>query len=111
MIQKDNILKNFDVDLLLILDCTASMEEWIESCKQKLILIISNFRKEFKQTQKIRVAFVGYRDFGHVFDQAHFKIIDYTEDLNSVIDEIKNIQAEGKGDPAEDVIGALIRAN
>jgi len=51
-----------DVDLLLFMDCTSSMGDWIEEAKKILIKLIDDLVKRFKGFT-FRVAFVGYRDF------------------------------------------------
>ena len=61
-------------------------------------------------TQKIRVAYLGYRDFGNPGDEKHFDLLDYTEDIQKVKEKIKKSKAMGGGDIPEDVTGALERA-
>ena len=51
------------LDMCLILDCTASMYSWIQRSKDTLKTIIDQVKAE-NPTLKVRVSFVGYRDFG-----------------------------------------------
>lgn len=44
------------------MDCTASMDKWIEACKNELKTIVDYILSEHEGT-KIRIAFIGYRDF------------------------------------------------
>lgn len=104
------IQNHISVDLLLILDCTSSMSSWIKQCQRNLDKIIDEVRQKAKVTQKIRVAYLGYRDFGNPGDEQHFDVLDYTEDIQMVKDKIKKSKAMGGGDIPEDVTGALKRA-
>ena len=51
------------LDLCLILDCTASMGAWIQRSKETLKDIIDKVKAD-NPDLRVRVAFVGYRDFG-----------------------------------------------
>ncbi len=46
------------LDMLFIVDCTGSMEMWINACKEELKVIIDTLHIDFPHT-KIRGAFVG----------------------------------------------------
>ena len=59
------------LDMCLLLDCTASMQTWIERSKDTLHKIIANVKADFKKGLKVRVAFVGYRD---VNDARRFEV-------------------------------------
>ena len=68
------------LDLCLILDCTGSMGSWIERAKDTLKTIVDQV-KSTNKALKIRVAFVGYRDFG---DREQFGILDFSENMDDV---------------------------
>ena len=68
------------LDLCLILDCTGSMGNWIERSKDTLKTIVDQVQSTNKGL-KIRVAFVGYRDFG---DKEQFGILDFSENMDDV---------------------------
>ena len=91
------------LDLGLICDCTGSMSGWMNRAKETLNKIITNIKNSHKNL-KVRVSFVGYRDFS---DSKQFEIKDFTEDINSVRDFIEELFADGGGDAAEDVSGGL----
>ena len=55
----------------------------------------------------VRVAFVGYRDYG---DNERFSLMDFTEAVNDVKEKIKAQTADGGGDTPEDVQGAFHKA-
>jgi hypothetical protein len=59
-LQKKIMLKT-SLDLLIIMDTTASMGSWIAECKNKIKVIIQNLQKEFPDI-KVRIGFVGYKD-------------------------------------------------
>ena len=89
------------LDLCLLMDCTGSMSSWIDRSKTQLKAIIDS-QKIAHPELKVRVSFVGYRDFG---DKPGFEIIDFTEDLEAVKAFIGKISASGGGDTPEDVQG------
>jgi len=49
------------LDLCLLLDCTRSMNSWIERSKDTLKQIIDNVKSDNPDLE-VRVCFVGYRD-------------------------------------------------
>ena len=50
------------LDLMFIMDCTASMSSWIEACKVEIKAIIAFIQTQFFK-MKVRVSIIGYRDF------------------------------------------------
>ena len=50
-----------DLDMMFIIDCTASMGSWIEACKEEIIAIIECVKAQ-QFGIKIRVSIVAYRD-------------------------------------------------
>lgn len=105
--QKEAITTDTDIDLLLIMDCTASMSSSIREASNNLVKIIETVKQKSKFDANIRAAYVGYRDFGDIGDRKHFDIMDYTTDLEKVSKKIKSSRASGGGDPPEDIKGAL----
>ena len=53
----------------------------------------------------VRVAFVGFRDFGD--GNNIFSVHDFTSDIKAIKDFISNQRARGGGDLPEDVVGAM----
>lgn len=88
------------LDLCLIMDCTGSMEQWIERAQNTLTQIIDSVRAE-NEGLLVRVAFVGYRDFTE--GEKRFTVMDFTEDIDAIKTFIKEQQAFGGVDWAEDV--------
>ena len=108
--QKDIILKEKNIDLLLLMDCTYSMKPWIEESANCLVKVIQTVKSKCKFDAEIRAAYVGYRDFGDTGDDKHFDLMDYTTDHEKVSKKISDSKARGGGDAAEDVKGALDKA-
>lgn len=104
--EKKKEKKQFEntLDLALLCDCTSSMSAWIERAKNTLKQIIDNIQKEFSKL-KVRVAFVGYRDFcdGDLL----YSIKNFTEDIAEIKTFISAQNAIGGGDAPEDVAGGL----
>ena len=71
-----------------MMDCTGSMGEWIQVSANQLISIIKTIRSVCRYDAELRVAYVGYRDFGDDGDDRHFDYIDYTTDLEKVSKKI-----------------------
>ena len=90
------------VQLCFILDCTASMDPWIQAAKNQIMEIISKLRNEYSE-YRYEVALVGYRDYG---DHERFIIRDFTEP-KQIVNILKQIKADGGDDETEDVAGAL----
>jgi hypothetical protein len=91
------------LDLALLLDCTSSMASWIERAKDTLKTIIDAVVGA-NEGLKVRVSFVGYRDF---CDDVRFEVLDFTEDVQKVRDFISKVTANGGGDLPEDLSGGM----
>ena len=95
------------IDLCFLLDCTASMGNWIAAAKEQLFKVVANAKASFKCP--IRVAYVGYRDFA---DSPRFDIRDFVteENMPEMRNFIASSEASGGGDWPEDVAGGLHHA-
>lgn len=91
------------LDICFVMDCTGSMQPWIEASKQTIKEMIRALPAEEKHK---RVAFVGYRDFG----DGPAETIGFTEHVEDVVRFIDGQRAFGGGDIAEDVAGGLAEA-
>lgn len=69
-----------NLDLCLILDCTASMGSWIKRAKDTINEIIDNIITQ-NPGIKINVAFVGYRDIN---DSRRFEVCEFSSDVHAV---------------------------
>lgn len=93
------------VKLCFLVDCTASMEPWIQAAKDQVMKIVDATQGEFPDAE-FETAFVGYRDYG---DVERFIEIPFCEPAE-MLRGIRNVHAEGGADIAEDVATGLHKA-
>jgi hypothetical protein len=81
------------------------MSSWIERAKSTLTQIVTNVVNSCDGL-KVRVCFVGYRDYGN---SERFSIHGFTEDIEEIKKYINGVKAMSNGplDIAEDVVGGL----
>jgi len=104
--EKKSTSKKDILDLCLLMDCTSSMQVWIERSKDTLKDIINNVKLSNPELE-VRVCFVGYRD---IKDEVRFCIQDFSEDIELVKTFISKQVADGGRDWPEDVQGGLDKA-
>lgn len=92
------------IKLAFVLDCTGSMEPWIQEAKTKIQEIVNS--TDVPSGAQFEVAVVAYRDYGDVVRR---RVIDFTGP-HEAEHFLQDIHAEGGDDEAEDVAGALDRA-
>uniref|UniRef100_A0A0G4F0N5 VWFA domain-containing protein n=1 Tax=Chromera velia CCMP2878 TaxID=1169474 RepID=A0A0G4F0N5_9ALVE len=95
------------VDLLVVIDATASMQPWIDAVKSTVSEI---FRKaaSLDDAYDLRFGILAYRD---VHDgQGHFQSYDFTTRPEELETFLHRLRASGGGDLCEDVMGALVKA-
>jgi hypothetical protein len=90
------------VKIAFVLDCTGSMEPWIQEAKTKLRTILAETRR-LHPAAEFEVALVAYRDYD---DEGRAQVVDFTS-ADAVLQVLRPIHAEGGDDEAEDVAGAL----
>lgn len=90
------------VQVCFVLDCTASMQPWIDAAKNKMVDTLERIREQYPD-YSISAAFVGYRDFE---DPEPFIRVQFTTNLQKVEDSIMDVMADGGDDICEDVAGA-----
>eukprot|EP00803_Ostreobium_quekettii_P011476 evm.model.scf_761.1 EVM.evm.TU.scf_761.1 scf_761:19146-21246(+) len=90
-------------EVCFLVDCTASMARYIEEVKSKVMDIVNDVRKSYKQLD-LRMAFIGYRDFG---DENRLSILHLTKDIHAFRTFVSLQKATGGDDEAEDVFGGL----
>jgi vacuole morphology and inheritance protein 14 len=91
------------MDVLFVLDCTASMTPWIRAAQTQVRTTLASLQAEYPDTN-FRVGLIVYRDYG---DDVPSRVLDFTTNfhrLESILDEE---YAEGGDDDAEDITGAL----
>lgn len=91
------------VDVVFVLDTTGSMGGLIQTAKEKIWSIATTMASA-QQTPEIRIGLVAYRDRGDAYVT---KVVDLSDDLDSVYATLMDFEAEGGGDTPESVNEAL----
>ena len=94
------------VDVVFVLDTTGSMGGLIQTAKEKIWSIATTMASA-QPTPEIRIGLVAYRDRG---DSYVTKIVDLSDDLDSVYATLMDFEADGGGDTPESVNKALYDA-
>lgn len=84
------------------MDCTASMGPWIYQAKTRMVELVNQVQKEHPAAN-IQVSFVGYRDYD---DDDRMIVIPF-QNAQDTMNAIRQVEAEGGDDQAEDVANAL----
>ena len=100
-------MKPKTLQVCFVLDCTASMQPWIDAAKDKIVDTLGSIQNRYPEYQ-IWASFIGYRDF---HDKEQFIQIPFTKNIEHLQDLIMDIEAEGGDDTCEDVSGAYRFAN
>ncbi|EGC34842.1 hypothetical protein DICPUDRAFT_34378 [Dictyostelium purpureum] len=92
------------VDLLFILDCTGSMDLYIEQIKKDIVNLHENLKLKYSYLD-MTFGFIRYTDF----DQGNTKtsLLPLTKSTKEFVDFLELIKAEGGGDGPEDVFGGM----
>jgi hypothetical protein len=91
---------------VFVLDTTGSMSGLIQTAKEKIWSIATTMASA-RQTPEIRIGLVAYRDRGDAYVT---KIVDLSDDLDSVYATLMDFEANGGGDMPESVNKALYDA-
>lgn len=94
-----------NVKICFVMDCTGSMEPWIEQAKTRIVEITDGVSVEHPRA-RCRVGFVGYRDYGDR-EQSIVVPFQYPDDA---MERIQGVYADGGDDIAEDVAHGLQNA-
>jgi len=94
------------VKICFVMDCTGSMEPWIQQAKTKIAEISRKIELE-NPGAEVLISFVGYRDYG---DEQRSIVIPFQEPKYTMR-EIRGVIAEGGDDQAEDVAHAMMDAH
>ena len=94
------------IDVVFVLDTTGSMSGLIQTAKDKIWSIATTMASA-QPTPEIRIGLVAYRDRG---DHYVTKVVDLSDDLDSVYATLMDFQADGGGDTPESVNQALYEA-
>ena len=97
---------NPKIDVVFVLDTTGSMSGLIDAAKEKIWSIASTMASA-QQTPDIRIGLVAYRDRGDAYVT---KVVDLSNDLDTVYATLMDFEAGGGGDTPESVNEALYDA-
>jgi len=98
--------ENPKVDVVFVLDTTGSMGGLIQTAKEKIWSIATTMASA-QQTPEIRIGLVAYRDRG---DSYVTRVVDLSDDLDSIYATLMDFEAGGGGDTPESVNKALYDA-
>ena len=94
------------IEVVFVLDTTGSMSDLIQAAKDKIWSIASTMASA-QPAPEIKMGLVAYRDRG---DDYVTKVIDLSDDLDSVYAQLIDFKADGGGDGPESVNQALFDA-
>eukprot|EP00483_Globobulimina_turgida_P010797 UN10818 len=94
------------LDVAFVLDCTGSMNSYIQSCKDNIISIANKISKEVENCE-VDFALVSYRDISPQDKTFITKILNFTPIPFKIQIELEQISATGGGDQPEALTSAL----
>ena len=103
------IFKDTNLDLMFIMDLTGSMGVWLEEAQRSIKDIIEEITDN-NPGSKIRISFIGYKDFTDENEERTYNSKEFTEDINEINEFISGLDCFGGGDIPEDIVGALKHA-
>jgi Mg-chelatase subunit ChlD len=99
-------IQNHQIEVVFILDTTSSMSGLIQAAKEKIWSIATTMASA-EQTPDIRMGLVAFRDRGDAYVT---KVLDLSQDLDSMYASLMDFKAQGGGDGPESVNQALYDA-
>ena len=96
-------------DLLFVMDATGSMRDYIRAAKDETENISKELRNLYPE-YSFKYGYIFYRDPIDSHIDIH-EIIDLTDQVNTIPEQIKKIKATGGGDLPEDWVGAYKLVN
>ena len=97
------IIDNSNIDVAFLVDCTHSMSPYIDNVKLGIEHVVENITKKFES--KMKVAFVGYRDYRD--GRKKIQCFQFTDSIVNFKKNVCKISASGGDDFTEDVLGGL----
>ena len=101
-----DFLNQTRLDILFIIDCTNSVNLYLEEIKSNFTNMIQNIQTICPMAT-IYIGFIGYLDFMDKMLGFEYIDIELTTDLNSITQKIESLKSTGGGDIAEDIAGAF----
>jgi len=90
-----------------MVDSTASMGHYIQAVKDHISDMVRAIVQKFHNS-KVRVGFVGYRDYTE--GKERFEVLNITDNIVAFVRYMEQVKAYAGGDVPEDVLGALYQA-
>ena len=103
------IFKDTNLDIMFIMDLTGSMGIWLNEAKKSIKKIMEEITDN-NPGSKIRISFIGYRDFLEEKEVRKYDNQQFTENLEEFDNFLSKLDCSGGGDEPEDVVGALQQA-
>ncbi|MDH5353038.1 MAG: VWA domain-containing protein [Gammaproteobacteria bacterium] len=91
------------IEVVFVLDTTSSMSGLIQAAKEKIWSIASTMASA-QQNPEIKMGLVAFRDRGDAYVT---KVLDLSDDLDSMYAQLMDFKAQGGGDGPESVNQAL----
>lgn len=91
------------IDIAFVLDCTASMQPWINAAKRQIHTTLDGLRNTHPNWN-FQIALILYRDYG---DEERRTMLDFTDNWHRFDAMLDSAVAEGGDDTAEDFAGAM----
>ncbi|ORY24573.1 hypothetical protein BCR39DRAFT_546539 [Naematelia encephala] len=97
------------IDLCFILDCTGSMQRYINSVRDHIFSICDMIRGEegLSGPDDLRVAIINYRDHPPQDSTYVYQFFQFTSDITEVQTYLKGLSAAGGGDGPEAVTAGM----
>ena len=106
-LEANNLLK---LDILLIMDITNSMSDYLNQIKEQVINIKKLIEKRCPNIT-LRIGFIGYKDYlDYQFDHKSYVNLGLTTDFDNIKNGIQDIVAGGGSDVPEDLAWAMDKA-
>ena len=101
-----NFINQSRLDILFIIDCTNSVNTYLDTIKTNFTSMIDEIRSKCPMAT-IYIGFIGYLDLIDLELTDEYINIGLTTEINEITDKIKNLKSHGGGDAAEDIAGAF----
>jgi hypothetical protein len=95
------------IQLAFLLDTTASMQPWIDTCKEEIYKVIEKTRAQHGSDLLFEVALVAYNDYDDSGGRSDPIVVPFTQDVEMLEGTLAGIRAFGGWDAAEDVAGGM----
>ena len=102
----EDFINQSRLDILFIVDCTCSVNPYLETIQNNFKHMIDKIQEECKMAT-IYIGFVGYKDILDLKLGEDYLNIKLTTELKLIAEEIKNLKSSGGCDIAEDIAGAF----